>query len=384
MDKLQPILRFPEFKDFLASRIIGDVCNLTTGNKDTQNKIEDGLYPFFVRSQTVERINSFTFDGEAILTSGDGVGVGKNYHYINGKFDFHQRVYCLCNFKEGIYGKFVFHYFSENFLKRITRMNAKNSVDSVRREMIFDMPINLPTLPEQTKIANFLTSVDEKLNLLKEKKEALEEYKKGMMQKIFSQEIRFKDENGKDFMDWEEKTLVEIGEVINGLTYSPDNICSDGILVLRSSNIKNKRLAFVDNVYVNTTKFNPVIENDILICVRNGSRNLIGKNVIIPKEIEGVAFGAFMTVYRSNLNKYLIHWFDSEDYKQNVNINLGATINSINGSDLRKFIVPIPSIQEQIKIADFLTAIDEKIELISIQIEDTQEYKKGLLQQMFC
>ena len=92
MEKLHPKLRFPEFDKDLTPKIIGEICNLTTGNKDTQNKVDDGEYPFFVRSQTVERINSFSYDGEAILTSGDGVGVGKNYHYINGKFDFHQRV----------------------------------------------------------------------------------------------------------------------------------------------------------------------------------------------------------------------------------------------------------------------------------------------------
>jgi type I restriction enzyme S subunit len=174
MEKLQPILRFPEFEgDFLLTTI-GNVCDLTTGNKDTQNKTDNGLYPFYVRSQTVEKINSYSYDGEAILTSGDGVGVGKNYHYINGKFDFHQRVYCLYKFKEGVYGKFVFHYFSENFSKRIQRMSAKNSVDSVRRDMIFDMPISVPSLPEQQKIASFLTAVDEKLSLLKEKKNKLE------------------------------------------------------------------------------------------------------------------------------------------------------------------------------------------------------------------
>jgi len=172
---------FPNWKE----TIMGEVAEITTGNKDTQNRIEYGKYPFFVRSQTIEKIDSFSFDGEAILTSGDGVGVGKNFHYINGKFDFHQRVYCLNNFKSEVFGKYIFYFFSENFNKRIMRMSAKNSVDSIRRDMIFDMPISLPTQAEQIKIANFFTVIDEKINRTQTQLEKTEDYKKGLLQNMF-------------------------------------------------------------------------------------------------------------------------------------------------------------------------------------------------------
>ncbi|MDP2225593.1 restriction endonuclease subunit S [Nitrosomonas sp.] len=172
---------FPEWED----KTIDAVAEVTTGDKDTQNKIDDGAYPFFVRSQTVERINSYSFDGEAILTSGDGVGVGKNYHYIIGKFDFHQRVYCLHSFKIGVNGRFIFHYFSEHFNKRVMQLSAKNSVDSVRRSMVTDMPIYIPTYQEQTKIANFLTAIDDKITLTKTQLDAVKLYKKGLLQQLF-------------------------------------------------------------------------------------------------------------------------------------------------------------------------------------------------------
>jgi len=173
--------KFPKWE----KKKLGEIADIITGNKDTQNKVDTGKYPFFVRSQNVERIDSFSYDGEAILTSGDGVGVGKNFHYINGKFDFHQRVYCLNNFKNQIEGKFVFYYFSENFNKRIMRMSAKNSVDSIRRDMIFDMLIDLPSLSEQTKIANFLSAIDEKINHTQIQIEKTEQWKKGLLQKMF-------------------------------------------------------------------------------------------------------------------------------------------------------------------------------------------------------
>ena len=189
---LKPKLRFKEFEGEWEEVQLGKTCTVKTGGSDTQDRVDDGKYPFFVRSNTVERINSYSFDGEAILTSGDGVGVGKNFHYINGKFDFHQRVYALHSFEEGFFGKFIYQFFVEKFYRRVMRLSAKNSVDSVRMSMITEMKIGFPLLKEQQKIANFLTAVDSKIQQLQRKKELLETYKKGVMQQLFSQQVRFK------------------------------------------------------------------------------------------------------------------------------------------------------------------------------------------------
>ena len=164
---------------------IGNECKITTGNKDTQNKVDDGLYPFFVRSQTVEKINSYSMDCEAILTSGDGVGVGKNYHYMNGKFDFHQRVYCLYEFSERLIGRYLYIYFSNYFYDRVKRLSAKNSVDSVRMDMISKLEIKLPCLEEQTKIANFLSAIDQKIEVVAQQIEQAKTWKTGLLQQMF-------------------------------------------------------------------------------------------------------------------------------------------------------------------------------------------------------
>jgi len=269
----------------------------------------------------------------------------------------------------------------QHYMKSIARGNANQANITVVDLLQYE--IALPTLPEQQKIASFLSAVDEKIQQLSRKKELLSQYKKGVMQQLFSGKLRFKDENGDDYADWEEKRLGEVGSIISGLTYSPDDIDENGILVLRSSNVQNRRLSFQDNVYVKTSAFNPVKLNDILICVRNGSKHLIGKNAIIDKETAGVAFGAFMSVYRSKYNLYIFHYFDTDEYKNEVHKNLGATINSINGSDLKKFKIPFPCFEEQQKIANFLSSIDAKIESTSQQITKTQSFKKGLLQQLF-
>lgn len=245
--------------------------------------------------------------------------------------------------------------------------------------------LTIPQLPEQQKIATFLTAIDSKLQQLNTKKTLLEQYKKGVMQQLFSQKLRFKDNDGSDYADWEEKRLGDVGKIVSGLTYSPNDIVDEenGVLVLRSSNVQDGKLSFDDNVYVKGDNFNPVQKEDVLICVRNGSKRLIGKNAIIDENSEGLAFGAFMTVYRSKYNNFLFHYFGSQDYNKEVHKNLGATINSINGSDLKKFKVPFPGVKEQQKIANYLSAIDIKIEAITQQIDKTQGFKKGLLQGMF-
>ena len=179
-----PHLRFPEFSGEWERKRLKDVCNIRTGNKNTQDKSDNGIYPFYVRSQIVERINSWTFDGEAILTAGDGVGVGKVFHYSTGKIGVHQRVYILSDFKCD--GKYLYSYFAGNFYNRVKRMSAKNSVDSVRMEMIADMPIALPSIEEQKKIGHLLALLDDRITTQNKIIEKLQSLIKGIVDELMT------------------------------------------------------------------------------------------------------------------------------------------------------------------------------------------------------
>ena len=194
-------------------------------------------------------------------------------------------------------------------------------------------------------------------------------------------QLRFPEFSG----EWEDGKLGNYGNLINGLTYSPDNIVDEGLLVLRSSNVQNGQIYLNDNVYVNLDVDDAALtrEDDILICVRNGSKRLIGKSTIINKNLPKSTHGAFMTVFRGESNKFISHWFHSSIYYKEVHKNLGATINSINGSNLKKFKTIFPAKSEQQKIASFLTAVDTKIEQLSKKQALLGEYKKGLTQQIF-
>jgi type I restriction enzyme S subunit len=131
------------------------LATIKTGGRDTVDRKDDGQFPFFVRSQIVERIDTFSFDGEAVLTAGDGAGVAKVFHYINGKFDYHQRVYRFSNFQQ-ILGKFFFYYFSNSLKFEAFRETAKSTVDSLRLPMLQNFPMVLPPIDEQIKIIEFI------------------------------------------------------------------------------------------------------------------------------------------------------------------------------------------------------------------------------------
>ena len=167
-------------------------AKIITGDKDTQDRLDDGEYPFYVRSQTIERINTYSFDGEAVLTAGDGVGVGKVFHFVNEKFDFHQRVYCIHDFSEKLNSSFFFEYFRTYFIEQVNKYSAKGSVDSVRYDMIALMNIPLPTFEEQKQIAKILTTQDKKIEIEETNLDKLKELKKGLMNDLLSGVVRVK------------------------------------------------------------------------------------------------------------------------------------------------------------------------------------------------
>lgn len=183
---------------------------------------------------------------------------------------------------------------------------------------------------------------------------------------------------------WKVVKLGEIGKIVNGLTYSPENVSNNGLLVLRSSNISDNSIVLNnDDVYVKgISKFNKTLENDILICVRNGSKNLIGKNALITEKYKDLAFGAFMAIFRSNYNLFLIHIFKTNTFFKQVKNDLGATINSINNGNLLNFKIPLPPLDEQKKIAEILSTWDEAINLTINLIESKKQFKKALMQNL--
>ena len=185
-----------------------DLMKIETGSRNTEHKTDYGQYPFFVRSQQVERIDSYHYDCEAVLTAGDGVGTGKVFHYIDGKFDAHQRVYVMSNF-DGISGKYFFYFFGKNFGAEVSKYTAKSSVDSVRRDMIAEMLIPVPTGEEQKQIYESIFDVEkliESLEMQIAKKKAI---KQGAMQELLTGKKRLPGFSG----DWQKFNLMKHSKI---------------------------------------------------------------------------------------------------------------------------------------------------------------------------
>jgi len=183
-------MRLSGFEGNWKSKLLGDMADIKTGKKNNDDKIEHGIYPFFVRSQTVERINSYSFDGEAILIPGEG-NIGSIYHYINGKFDYHQRVYKISNFDKNICVKYVYYFMLQNFNAHAMKNTVKATVDSLRLPNFQRFEVYLPPhLEEQKAIARILTDFETEIEILQEKLLKYRMTKHAMMQTLLTGKIR--------------------------------------------------------------------------------------------------------------------------------------------------------------------------------------------------
>lgn len=181
--------RVKGFNDKWEIKKLGDLCDIGTGKKNNQDKIESGEYPFFVRSPFIERIDSYSYDGEAILVPGEG-NIGKIFHYINGKFDFHQRVYKISNFKKSVSGKYIYFYLLKNFSKATKSDSVKATVDSLRLPTFTNFRINLPSIKEQDGIVNILTTSEKEVTALENKLKMLKEQKRYLLNNLITGTIR--------------------------------------------------------------------------------------------------------------------------------------------------------------------------------------------------
>ena len=185
--------------------------------------------------------------------------------------------------------------------------------------------------------------------------------------------------------DWDTRTLGEIGEALIGLTYKPEDVRRYGTLVLRSSNIQEGVLCFDDNVFVEKDINERIMvrPDDILICVRNGSRNLIGKTALLDERTVGMTFGAFMAVFRSSAGKFVNYLFQSDILKRQINEHLGATINQITNGSINSFQIPLPPTEsEQRAIASALSDVDALLGGLDSLIAKKQGLKVAAMQQL--
>ena len=377
-----PKLRFPEFSEKWYLFQLKNVSSIFDGTHQTPNYVVNGI-----KFVSVEDINDI-YATKKFISEDDYI---KNYKIKPQKGDI-----LLTRITAGIIGATAIldqntslaYYVSLALIRKnenveLNFLNQNLNSENFRKELhkriihvAFPKKINLgdigvcklhiPSLPEQTKIADFLTSVDEKIQKLNRKKELLEHYKKGVMQKIFNQELRFKDENGDDFPEWEEKQLGEISHIATGSSNRQDSIINGKYTFFdRSVDIRSSNIFLFDSEAVIVAGEG----SDFIPKYFKGKFDLHQRTYAIMDFIDSLGLFLF----------YFIYFHRSYFLSQAV----GSTVKSLRQPMFQKMIIYLPILTEQRKIADFLTAIDNKIEKVNRQTDKAKEFKQGLLQQMF-
>lgn len=277
---------------------------------------------------------------------------------------------------------------SESVRSQIIFLAQGISRYNISKTSMMDISLVFASGMEQKKIGDFFQSIDKDIALQEEKLNKTKNLKKAMLEKMFPKEgskqpeVRFDGFSG----DWDLFLLGDKVEFFSGLTYSPNDIVNrDGTLVLRSSNVQNGEVSLDDNVYVNNEVVNSlnVEVGDVVVVVRNGSRNLIGKHALIKYGMKHTVIGAFMTGVRYETPYFLNALLDTQKFIIEINKSLGATINQITLGNFKQMSFFFPSIEEQKKVGEYFRKLDDAIALQSEQLNKLKNIKKAYLAKMF-
>ncbi|TPS30119.1 restriction endonuclease subunit S [Acinetobacter baumannii] len=282
--------------------------------------------------------------------------------------------------------KFFYHFFNSS--KGGTGNQSNVSIEDLKL-----LELSFPSKAEQTKIATFLSAVDEKISQLTQKHELLSQYKQGMMQKLFSQQIRFKADDGSEFGEWRKAKVGNITETIFGYPFDSKEMVEDnnGIPLMRGINIGECHIRHsfeLDRFFLkDTSKLEKyfVRVNDIVLSM-DGSK--VGRNsAFVTEKDAGSLLVQRVCILREKENtniQYVYQWIISKEFHRYVDqVKTSSGITHISGKQIQDYEISYPCLEEQTKIANFLSAIDQKIGVVAQQIEHAKQWKKGLLQQMF-
>ena len=376
-----PKLRFKNFNDEWISKKLGDICNIVMGqspNSENYNNGHNGIPLIQGNADILDRKTNpqnFTIQitktcniGDILMSVRAPVGnVAISYHYA-----------CIgrgiCSISTKLSQKYVYQ-FLISYEKNWRKISQGSTFQSINSKDICNIIINLPSIEEQTKIANFLSLIDRKIELQEKLVENLKLYKKGLLQKVFSNN-----------QEWNHVELYTVCDVRDGTHNSP-KYTENGYPLVTSKNLsKNGQLDFSNISYISQKDFDEINKRskvnvgDILF----GMIGTIGNPVLLTKDEFAIKNVALIKEKTKLKNKFLIQFLNSSAIENQFNFNkTGGTQKFIALNSIRKLLVPIPSIEEQNQIANLFTNLDKKIELETKKLQDLKTYKKGLLQKMF-
>lgn len=375
------------------------LCDIDTGSRDTQDTVEDGLYPFFVRSQTLERLDDYTHDEEAVMTAGDGVGVGKVFHYFRGKFSAHQRVYIFSKFRL-CRGRFIFYYLKSNLAYEVLKSNAKSTVDSLRRPMLTNFPVSVPPIQHQDEIIKFLDQSIVDIDSIISDKERLivmlENQRQGVITESLTRGLNPLVKMKESGLEWiaevpEHWQVLKIKHVVAQIEYGISE-SSKGVgeyKLLTMGNIHDGEIQIPVDGSLNELDERYLLNANDLLFNRTNSLDQIAKVGIFRGSIEDkVTFASYLVRLKVNekadsefLNLLLnCHPFLS--YARSFAIPSVSQAN-LNANRYTNLKIILPPVDEQRAIRDRIVErsqhISDAIDEINQQIHKLKEYRMSLI-----
>jgi type I restriction enzyme S subunit len=400
--ELVPEIRFEGFDGGIVEYLFNDIFLFSTGKNIKQKEASPEfetpcvrygeLYHMYneVINEVINKTNlekselRFSKGDEILLPSAgeDPLDIGSASALTLKNVAIGRTINILRPMKVDVYSQiFASYYINQKLRKKISTLAKGSSISNVYNSDLKTLKINLPTLPEQQKIASFLSAVDEKIQQLTKKKALLSDYKKGVMQQLFSGQLRFKDENGKAYPDWEEKRLFDITKINQGLQIAISERylepVEDGYFYITNEFLRSKS---EKAYYIKSPPASVICDADDVLMTRTGNTGQVVTGV------NGAFHNNFFKIkYQDHCEKWFLYYFLTSPLTQHTILKLAgtSTIPDLNHGDFYKIKIDLPSIEEQSKISRVVKSIDTKIEAVNSQITQTQTFKKGLLQQMF-
>ena len=405
-----PKLRFQEFDGAWSNSKIDDIAVVTSGGTPSRSNLTfwDGNIPWvttslvdfniiqsaeeFITQKGLDNSSAKLFPKNTILMAMYGQGITRGKVAILGIDATTNQACAAIKLQSNYDTQFIFQNLMSRY-EEIRDLSNDGGQKNLSAGIIKEIEVYYPEKREQIKIASFLSVVDEKINQLTQKLELLSQYKQGMMQKLFSQQIRFKADDGSEFREWERAKVGNITETIFGYPFDSKDMVEDnsGIPLMRGINIGERHIRHsleLDRFFLkDISKLEKyfVQVNDIVLSM-DGSK--VGRNsAFVTIKDTGSLLVQRVCILREKENtniQYVYQWIISKEFHRYVDqVKTSSGIPHISGKQIQDYEISYPCLEEQTKIANFLSVIDQKIEMVTQQIEQAKQWKKGLLQQMF-
>lgn len=365
-------------------RALGAIAHIKTGSRNNQDKVEDGQYPFFVRSETVERIDSYSHDCEAILVPGEG-GIGRIFHYINGRFDVHQRVYAITKFDPSMCGLYVHNYMRVHFGEHAMRNSVKATVDSLRLPTFKQFHLAAPSDFEQSAIAKALSDAEALVDSLEQLLAKKRQIKKGAVQELLTGKRRLP-----DFTDeWQTHSLGDIGEFLKGSGVSRSQSQSGSIPCVRYGELYTdhhevirRYLSFISSEVAQGATL--IRNGDVLFAGSGETKAEIGKCAAFVDRDEAYAGGDIVILRPRSADASFLGYYlnTSAIARQKASKGQGDAVVHISASSLASIVVRLPAEKEQKAIAAVLSEMDAELAAIASKLEKTRQLKQGMMQEL--